>query len=189
MAGPVGVQVPVQRKILYPPRPGPPLSVEDAHARDMVEVPVGVATSEEGVVGPEESMVIEVVAVEVPFGFVAERVYTMVLVGLTVVEPIRVEVERPPYPVAVMATDEALLTFQERVDVPEERTTEGKEEKEEMAGVPGARSWLSASNVATATSLFPPMVSVPPYATDAVLVATTSAYSPCAPLHAPHDPP
>jgi hypothetical protein len=42
--------------------------------RDIVEVPIAVAATEAGVVGGVVSTVTEVVAVEVPFGFVAVRV-------------------------------------------------------------------------------------------------------------------
>ena len=52
--------------------------------------------------------------------------------GFTVVDPMRVEVEKLP---GVMATDEALLTFQESVLVPAEATTPGEALKEEMVGV------------------------------------------------------
>ena len=56
----------------------------------------------------------------------------MVLVGFTVVDPTRVLVLKLP---GVMATDEALVIFQERVLVPAEATTPGEEVKEEMVGV------------------------------------------------------
>ena len=51
--------------------------------------------------------------------------------GCTVLDPISVEVENDP---GVMATDDALLIFQERVLVPAEATTVGEAEKEEMEG-------------------------------------------------------
>lgn len=69
-----GVQVPVQRKMVYPERPGPDASVDGVQARDMVEVPVPVAERAVGVVGGVVSTVTVVVAVEVPFVFVAESV-------------------------------------------------------------------------------------------------------------------
>ena len=65
---------PVQRKILYPASPDPPLSVEDAHESAMVDVPVPIATTLVGVVGGEVSTVTVVVAVDVPFTFVAVSV-------------------------------------------------------------------------------------------------------------------
>jgi hypothetical protein len=55
----------------------------------------------------------------------------VVEVGFTVVDPMRVEVEKVP---GVMATEPALLTFQERVDVPAEATTPGDAEKAVIAG-------------------------------------------------------
>jgi hypothetical protein len=56
----------------------------------------------------------------------------VVEVGFTVVDPMRVEVEKLP---GVMATDEALLMFQERVLVAPEDTMLGDALKEEMEGV------------------------------------------------------
>lgn len=127
-----GVQVPVQRKMLYAERPGPEASVEDAQESAMVEVPVGVARSEPGVVGGVESMVIVVVAVEVPFVLVAVTVKTVVETGFTVTEPMRVDVlESAPLS---MRTEDAFVMFQESVEVPAERTKEGEAEKEEMLG-------------------------------------------------------
>jgi hypothetical protein len=54
--------------------PDPPLSVEDAHASDMVEVPVAVATRFVGCVGVVLSTATEAVSVLVPLLFVAVRV-------------------------------------------------------------------------------------------------------------------
>jgi hypothetical protein len=56
----------------------------------------------------------------------------VVEVGFTVTEPIRVLVLTLP---GVIATDDALVMFQERVLVPAEATTVGDAEKEEMVGV------------------------------------------------------
>ena len=55
----------------------------------------------------------------------------VVEVGCTVVEPMRVEVANEP---GVMATEDAFVMFQERVDVPAEATTEEDAEKEEIMG-------------------------------------------------------
>lgn len=56
----------------------------------------------------------------------------VVEVGFTIVEPMSVLVLKLP---GVMATEEAFVTFQERVDVPPDRTREEDAEKEEMAGI------------------------------------------------------
>ena len=73
-----------------------------------------------------------VVAVLVPFALTAERVY-MVEVERegVVVDPMRVLVEYPP---GVITTDDALLTFQERLEIPLRATTVGEAEKEEIVG-------------------------------------------------------
>jgi hypothetical protein len=73
-----------------------------------------------------------VVAVLVPFAFVAARVYVRVEVGCTVSEPISVEVEKEP---GVMITELAFVMFQERVLVPADMMTDGEAEKEEIEGV------------------------------------------------------
>ena len=104
--------------------------VELAQARLSVEVVGLVTVSDPGAVGAVATCTL-VVAVEVPFAFVAVRVKTVVEVGFTVVDPMSVEVEKPP---GVMATELALETFQLKVDVPAERTSEGEGEKEEMVG-------------------------------------------------------
>ena len=108
----LGVHEPVHLKMLYPARPGPPTSVDEAQVRVIVEVPVALATTEVGVEGGVASIVTLVVAVLVPFAFVAVKVYVVVEVGFTVVEPMRVLVLKLP---GVMATEEAFETFQERV--------------------------------------------------------------------------
>ncbi len=55
-----------------------------------------------------------VVAVLVPLELVAVRVYSVVEVGLTISDPIRVDVVNAP---GVIATDEAFATSQESVEV------------------------------------------------------------------------
>ena len=88
----------------------------------------------ERLVGTEGGMVSTMtvaIAVEVPLPFDdAVRVYVLVEVTLTRVEPIRVEVEKLP---GVMATDEAFTACQLRVEVPEDAKIEGVAEKEMMA--------------------------------------------------------
>jgi hypothetical protein len=71
-------------------------------------------------------------AVDVPFPFVAVRVYVVVEVGFTVVDPTRVLVEKPPS--GDMATELAFVMFQESVEVPAEATMPGEAAKEEMEG-------------------------------------------------------
>lgn len=73
----------------------------------------------------------EVVAVVVPFGFVAVIVKVVVEVGFTVADPMRVEVEKLP---GVMATELAFVMLQESVLVPADTTTPGDAEKETMEG-------------------------------------------------------
>jgi hypothetical protein len=70
----LGVQEPVQRKILYPARPDPPLSVEAVQERLICDAEVEVALSPVGVVGAVLSTTIDVVNVDVPYAFVAVRV-------------------------------------------------------------------------------------------------------------------
>ena len=53
-------------------------------------------------------------------------------VGFTVVDPIKVDVENPP---GVIATEDALLMFHERVDVPADATMVGDAENDAMDGV------------------------------------------------------
>jgi hypothetical protein len=55
----------------------------------------------------------------------------VVEVGFTVVEPIKVEVEKLP---GVIATELAFVTFQESVEVPADTTTPGDALKDEMEG-------------------------------------------------------
>jgi hypothetical protein len=127
-----GVQLPAHRKMLYPARPGPEASVDDAHASEMVEVPVAVAASEAGVVGGVASTVTVVVAVEVPFAFVAVRVYVVVDVGWTMKDPVSVEVENAP---GVIATELAFVTLKASVEVPAASTREEDAVKEAIEGV------------------------------------------------------
>lgn len=79
-----------------------------------------------------------VVAVLVPFAFVAVRVYVVVDVGFTVSNPMRVDVERLP---GVMATDDAFETAQLKVEVPFVTMALGEAIKEETVG-----GLLAASN-------------------------------------------
>ena len=84
-----------------------------------------------GTVGGVASTVTVVVAVEVPLPFVAVKVYVMVEVGFTVIEPTSVEVENEP---GEMATEDAFVILKESVEVPAEATMEEEAEKEEMIG-------------------------------------------------------
>jgi hypothetical protein len=72
-----------------------------------------------------------VVAILVPFAFVAVIVYIVVEVGFTDVDPMSVLVLNPP---GVIATDEALVIFQESVDVPAEATMLGDELNDDTEG-------------------------------------------------------
>ena len=71
-------------------------------------------------------------AVLVPFALVAVSVFVIVDVGFTLVDPMSVDVLKLP---GLIATEEAFVTFQERVLVPAERTSVGEAEKELMVGV------------------------------------------------------
>jgi hypothetical protein len=127
-----GVQLdPAQRKISYPPRPGPPLSVAADQVREIAEPPIPVAAKPEGIEGGALSILTVVVAVEVPFAFVAVRVYVVVEVGLTVVDPVRVEVEKAP---GVIATELAFEMFQERIEEEPESISTGDAVNEDTIG-------------------------------------------------------
>jgi hypothetical protein len=105
--------------------------VDDAQESEMVEVVVPVTESEPGMVGVVESTVTVVVAVLVPFAFVAVKVYVIVEVGFTMNDPTSVLVLNEP---GVMATDDAFVTLKERVEVPAGATTLEEAVKEEMEG-------------------------------------------------------
>jgi hypothetical protein len=70
----LGVQEPVHLKMLYPAMPDPPLSVEEVQERLIWDPENEVAVRPAGVVGVDESTTTVVVAVLVPFAFVAVRV-------------------------------------------------------------------------------------------------------------------
>ena len=106
------------------------LGVELAHERERVEVVGPDTANEPGAVGAVATITL-VVVVLVPFAFVAVRVYMVVEVGFTVVDPTRVEVEKVP---GVMAREVAFATFQESVLVPADATMEEEAVKEEMEG-------------------------------------------------------
>jgi hypothetical protein len=99
--------------------------------RDICEEEIGVATRLVGVVGVDASTVTVTVAVAVPLAFVAVSVYSVVAFVVIIVEPMRVLVENDP---GVMATDDALLTFQEKTDVTGEAAVEGDAVNEDMVG-------------------------------------------------------
>jgi hypothetical protein len=123
--------------------------VELVHERESVEV-VGLPTEKlPGAVGAVATDT-DVVAVVVPFAFVAVIVYIVVEVGFTDVDPMRVLVLKPP---GVIATDEAFVMFQESVDVPAEATSVGDAEKEEMVGALPAL--LTVIEMAVLVPVFP----------------------------------
>jgi hypothetical protein len=97
----------------------------------IVDVPVGVATRLTGVVGETLSIATIAVAVLVPFALPADKVYVVVAIGFTVIEPTSVVVLIEP---GVIVIEVALLIFHESVEVPAERTIEGDAVKEEMTG-------------------------------------------------------
>jgi hypothetical protein len=137
----------------YPATPRPLLSVDAAQVREIVEFPVADAVRLAGTVGGVVSTKTLVVAVLVPPEFVAERVYTVVDVGLIFVEPAGVVVENDP---GVMVIDDALATFHERVV--EEPTTicEGEALNEEIVGRARPLAALPAAlNAATCMSHAP----------------------------------
>jgi hypothetical protein len=72
-----------------------------------------------------------VVAILVPFAFVAVIVYIVVEVGFTDVDPMRVLVLKPP---GVIATDEAFVMLHESVEVPAEATMLGDELNDDTEG-------------------------------------------------------
>ena len=75
----------------------------------------------------------------------------MVEVGFTVVDPIKVDVENPP---GVIATDDALLMFHERVEVPADATMVGDAENEEIVG--GVRpDWVVPEASVLDAEIFP----------------------------------
>ena len=97
---------------------------------ESVEV-VGLVTVKlPGTVGAVATLML-VVAVLAPFTLVAVMVYIVVDVGFITVDPMRVLVLKLP---GVMATDDAFVMFQLKVEVPAEATTVGDAEKEEIDG-------------------------------------------------------
>jgi len=98
-------------------------------------------------VGAIESTSTLVIATFVPLAFVAVRVYTVVKLGLTVVDPASVLVENDP---GVMVIDAALATFHESVAEEPTPICEGGAVKEEMTGEPGAAVTESAQLVGAA---------------------------------------
>ena len=105
------------------------MGVELAQARERVEV-VGLPTVKvPGAVGAVATLT-EVVAVLVPFAFVAVRVKRVVApsAGVVVLVPVTV-----PTPWS-MESEVALLTVQLKVEVPFRATVAGEAEKAEMAG-------------------------------------------------------
>ena len=111
------------------------MGVELAHARERVEV-VGLPTVKlPGAVGAVATATL-VVAVLVPFAFVAVRVYIVVEVGFTVIELEAVDVLKPPGLMAMFVI--VPVAFQLRTEAEPLATTVGEAVKEAMeGGAPG----------------------------------------------------
>jgi hypothetical protein len=103
--------------------------VEADQDRDVVEAVVPVTLGEPGAVGAVATKTI-VVAVEVPFAFVAVSVYRVVVdrAGVVVLVPVTVPI------LGLMDREVALATVQLSVDVPFKATTVGEAVNEEMVG-------------------------------------------------------
>jgi hypothetical protein len=109
----------------------PLFGVELAHASESVEVEGDETVNDPGAVGAVATCTL-VVAVLVPFAFVAVRVKTVVEVGFTEVDPMRVDVLKEP---GLTVTEEAFVMFQESVLVPAEATTPGEAVNAVIEGV------------------------------------------------------
>lgn len=106
--------------------------VLDAHEREMVEEVELPTMRFPGAVGAVATCTV-VVRVEVPFAFVAVKVYIVVVESAgVVVDPMRVLVANPP---GVIVTELAFETFQERVAVPFKATTPGEAVKAVIEGM------------------------------------------------------
>jgi hypothetical protein len=138
------------------------------HASARVEVVGFVTVRDPGALGAV-AMVTVAVMVLVPFAFVAVRVYVVVEVGFTLVDPTRVEVEKLP---GVIASEVALPTFQESVDVPAEATIVGEAVKEVMVGV-----LFPALNAIIPTVILVPPTSVIVAAVDPAVAWISSSVS------------
>jgi hypothetical protein len=108
----------------------PLLGVELAHERERVEVVAPDTANEPGAVGAVATLTV-VVAVLVPFAFVAVRVKTVVApsAGVVVLVPVTA-----PTPWS-MESEVALLTVQLKVEVPFRATVAGEALKPVMEGV------------------------------------------------------
>ncbi len=106
-----------------------------AQESERVDAVVALATEQEpGAVGAVAIKTV-VVAVLVPFAFVAVRVYTVVEVGATVIEPDRVDVVILPGEMVIVVVEVTMpFTFQDNVDVPDEAMEDGDAVNEEMIG-------------------------------------------------------
>jgi len=78
------------------------------------------------------STVTVVETVDVPLAFVAVKVYVIVEVGFTVVDPTAVEVLKEPGVIAMFVI--VPVAFQLKVEVPAEATTDEEAVKDEMVG-------------------------------------------------------
>ena len=103
--------------------------VELAHARDRVEVEGLPTVKLPGAVGAVATWIL-VVAVEVPFVFVAVRVKMVEVesAGVVALVPVTVPI------VGLMESEVAPVTLQLKVEVPAEATTFGEPEKAVMDG-------------------------------------------------------
>jgi len=114
----------------YPEKPLPPVSVELDHEREILKAVDVVTVREPGIVGAVASTDTDVVAVVVPFAFVAVKVKRVVVAraGVVVLVPVTVPI------VGLMEREVALDAVQLRVLVPFNATSVGDAEKDEMEG-------------------------------------------------------
>jgi hypothetical protein len=120
---------------MYPISPGPPTSVDAPQLSEIDDPPSADAIKFAGTVGGVASTWMLVIAVFVPFAFVAVRVYTVVEAGFIVVEPATSAVEKDP---GVIVIDDALVTFHERVAGDPAAICEGEALNNEITGAPAA---------------------------------------------------
>ena len=123
-------ELPVQRKMSYPARPDPPLSVLAVQDRLIWEEEVEVAERLVGTVGGVASTVTVVVAVVVPLLLTAVKVYRVVVdrAGVVVLLPVTVPI------VGLTDREVAPEVVQLKAEMPFKATTVGEAEKEEMVG-------------------------------------------------------
>jgi hypothetical protein len=108
------------------------LSVEEAHERSISLVETAFAARSVGTDGGVPSTVTVAWAVELPFIFVAVKVYVIVDVGTTTTDPVEVA-DWLPNP-RLIETDEAFVVLQERVDEDPGVTKAGDAANKPIAG-------------------------------------------------------